>query len=187
MILFLYLYKGFNCSVLFLLLKGVCIKEKQRVNLCYLAEARRATPSVIPLPLTMHPYIEHKVFRGEHSDSVNSVSFSPCGKYLASASSDCSACIWKTSCGSFLFRVVFQSPVNALLWHPAREGTLICGCEDGTVLSMSNFTPVRSFETSVVDALYLRKYIRTDTRESISGLASLPPSFAWILKHRLSS
>ena len=117
------------------------------------------TPSVIPLLLvTMHPYVEHKVFRGEHSDSVNSIAFSPCGKYLASASSDCSACIWKTSCGSFLFRVVFESPVNALLWHPAREGTLICGCEDGTVLSMSSFTPVRSFDTSVVNVLYLKKY-----------------------------
>ena len=35
--------REFDCSALFLLLKGVYIKEKQRVNPCYLAEARRAT------------------------------------------------------------------------------------------------------------------------------------------------
>lgn len=97
----------------------------------------------------MPAYVEHKTLVGEHGDSVNTVAFSPCGKYLASGSSDHSVCIWNVHKGSFLFRVVFDSAINILHWHPTREETLICGCEDGSVLSMSDFRP-SGFEKKVI-------------------------------------
>ncbi|KAI6008457.1 WD40-repeat-containing domain protein [Pisolithus marmoratus] len=97
----------------------------------------------------MPAYVEHKTLVGEHGDSVNTVSFSPCGKYLASGSSDHSICIWSMHSGSFLFRVVFDSAINILHWHPAREETLICGCDDGSVLFMSHFRP-DGFEKKVI-------------------------------------
>ncbi|KAI5981161.1 WD40-repeat-containing domain protein [Pisolithus albus] len=91
----------------------------------------------------MSAYVVHKTLLDEHTDSVNALSFSPCGRYLASGSSDRSICIWKVSSGRFIFRVVFDSQVNALLWHPVQKDTLICGCEDGAVFYLSDFSPVR--------------------------------------------
>ena len=77
------------------------------------------------------------------------LSFSPCGGYLASGSSDQSICIWKVCTGRFIFHVVFNSQVNALLWHPIEKDTLICGCEEGAVFYLSNFSPVR-LNTSII-------------------------------------
>jgi len=123
----------------------------------------------------MAAYVEHKTLTGEHCDSVNSVAFSQNGKYLASASSDCSVCIWNVSSGSFLFRIVFESAVNTLLWHPTRQGTLLCGCEDGSVLSMRDFTPVRSVilsevwhATYVPQEGYNGQHIRLGVKASIA-------------------
>ena len=117
---------------------------KEALHNPYVSAASRVLcPSPFIL-IAMSAYVEHKTLTGEHCDCVNSVAFSQDGKYLASASSDCSVCIWKVSDGSFLFRVVFESAVNTLLWHPIHKENLICGCEDGSVLSMRNFTPVRS-------------------------------------------
>lgn len=98
---------------------------------------------------TMPAYVEHKTLVGEHGDSVNTVAFSPCGRYLASGSSDHSVCIWSVHSGSFLFRVVFESTINVLHWHPTREETLICGCDDGSVVSMSDFRP-NGFEKKLI-------------------------------------
>ncbi|KIK13539.1 hypothetical protein PISMIDRAFT_688616 [Pisolithus microcarpus 441] len=97
----------------------------------------------------MPAYVEHKTLVGEHGDSVNTVAFSPCRRYLASGSSDHSMCIWNMHSGSFLFRVVFDSAVNVLHWHPTHKETLICGCDDGSVLSMSDFRP-SGFEKKLI-------------------------------------
>jgi len=99
----------------------------------------------------MSAYVEHKTLLDEHTDSVNALSFSPCGRYLASGSSDRSICIWKVSTGRFIFRVVFDSQVNVLLWHPVEKDTLICGCEDGAVFYLSDFSPVRP-NTSIISS-----------------------------------
>ncbi|KIN93650.1 hypothetical protein M404DRAFT_1008795 [Pisolithus tinctorius Marx 270] len=89
----------------------------------------------------MGAYVEHKTMAGEHGDTVNTVAFSPCGKYLASGSSDHSICIWDVRDGSLLYRIVFKSSVNTLVWHPSQENTLVCGCDDGSLLSMTGFKP----------------------------------------------
>jgi len=125
----------------------------------------------------MAVYVEHKTLIGEHCDSVNSLAFLQNGKYLASASSDCSVCIWKVSSGAFLFCIVFESAVNTLLWHPTRQDNLLCGCEDGSVLSMRDFTPVRSIVLSEVD-IRLMLCHRKDTMDSIFALVSRRPSLA---------
>ncbi|KAI6014278.1 WD40-repeat-containing domain protein [Pisolithus microcarpus] len=66
-------------------------------------------------------YVVHKTLLNEHTDSVNALSFSPCGRYLASGSSD--------------------RQINALLWHSIEKDTLICGCEDSAVFYLSDFSP----------------------------------------------
>ncbi|KAI6011714.1 hypothetical protein PISMIDRAFT_682417 [Pisolithus microcarpus 441] len=97
----------------------------------------------------MPAYVEHKTLVGEHSNSMNTVAFSPCRRYLMSGSSDHSVCIWNVHSGSFLFWVVFDSAVNVLHWHPTCKETLICSCNDGSVLSMSGFRP-SGFEKKLI-------------------------------------
>ncbi|KAI6094186.1 WD40-repeat-containing domain protein [Pisolithus croceorrhizus] len=89
----------------------------------------------------MSAYVVHKTLLNKHTDSVNALSFSPCRTYLVSGSSDWPICIWKVSSGRFIFCVVFDSQINALLWHLVKKDTLICSCKDGTVFYLSNFLP----------------------------------------------
>ena len=115
----------------------------------------------------MSAYVEHKTLLDEHTDSVNALSFSLCGRYLASGSSDRSICIWKVTTGRFIFRVVFDSQVNALLWHPVTRDTLICGCEDGTVFYLSDFSPVRP-NTSII-SLWSYSNARSISKTGFAG------------------
>lgn len=80
-----------------------------------------------------------------HSATINSVSFSPDGIYLASGSDDHTVIIWKVSTGAFLYRMQFDSPVDSILWHPVHSETLIVGCESGTLMQLRGFTLVCDF------------------------------------------
>ncbi|KAI6024593.1 hypothetical protein BKA83DRAFT_4124512 [Pisolithus microcarpus] len=79
-------------------------------------------------------YVVHKTLLNEHTDSVNALSFSPCWKTGQSASG-------KSPAVDSSFAVVFDSQINALLWHSVEKDTLICGCEDGAVFYLSDFSP----------------------------------------------
>ncbi|KAH7902971.1 WD40-repeat-containing domain protein [Hygrophoropsis aurantiaca] len=90
-------------------------------------------------------YVHVKTLEDGHSESINIVAFSPCGDYLASGSDDHSLIVWRISDATQLCRFTFDSPVNFLLWHPTLtiRNTIFCGCDDGLVFKMSDFSVAR--------------------------------------------
>jgi WD40 repeat protein len=85
----------------------------------------------------------HTLVKG-HSDNINCLSFSLCGSYLASGADDYRLLIWRVRDGFLLYEVIFQSAVNAVVWNPSSEGTVVCGCRDGLIYRAKNFCPVMS-------------------------------------------
>ncbi|KIK27014.1 hypothetical protein PISMIDRAFT_34219, partial [Pisolithus microcarpus 441] len=59
-----------------------------------------------------------------HTDSINTLAFSPCGVYLASGGDDRQLIIWRVSDGTLLYRLVLESAVTAVMWHPTGRGVL---------------------------------------------------------------
>ena len=90
----------------------------------------------------------HHLDKG-HSDSVNTLQFSSDGVHLASGGDDRTLIIWNAQEGRLLYRVLFQSNVDCVLWHPGRSGTLIIGCESGYMFQLYDFTQVRVILMSV--------------------------------------
>ncbi|KAI6036738.1 hypothetical protein BKA83DRAFT_4120440 [Pisolithus microcarpus] len=95
----------------------------------------------------MSAYVVHKTLLDEHTDSVNALSFSPCG-----------------------------SQVNALLWHPVQKDTLICGCEDGAVFYLSDFSPTgfagREIRLGVKDTPIFCLDLEPNTRQLVIGVGN---------------
>ncbi|KAI0735724.1 WD40-repeat-containing domain protein, partial [Earliella scabrosa] len=81
----------------------------------------------------------HHLNKG-HSDTVNTLQFSSDGVHLASGGDDRTLIIWNAQEGRLLYRVLFQSNVDCVLWHPGRSGTLIVGCESGYMFQLYDFT-----------------------------------------------
>lgn len=86
--------------------------------------------------------LAHTLTRG-HSETINAVSFSLDGNYLASGADDNSVIIWSILDGSFLYRFVFESAVDCILWHPILKETLIIGCGRGPLFQLRDFSLVR--------------------------------------------
>lgn len=61
--------------------------------------------------------------RMKHNDSVVSITFSPDGNKIATASLDGTARLWNTSSGQELFKLAHDGPVNYVAFNP--DGTLI--------------------------------------------------------------
>jgi WD40 repeat protein len=89
----------------------------------------------------MTAYIRMRDLRG-HSDTINCLAFSPDARYLASGADDHNIIIWNVTNGAVMYRLVFNSPVHCLLWHPLRTEVIICGLEDGTIYEAAKFSPV---------------------------------------------
>lgn len=99
------------------------------------------------LHLTIMPgwasaYVEVHTLDGGHSDTINHLSFSPDGIYLASCSDDQSLIVWNIAEGRLLYRVLFKSKVDRVLWHPTYPATLVVGCENGYLYQLHDFSPV---------------------------------------------
>ncbi|KAF4571124.1 hypothetical protein EYR36_008452 [Pleurotus pulmonarius] len=98
-------------------------------------------------------------------NSINVLSFSPCGKFLASGADDGVVYIFSPREGTTFMKVVAHHAVTTLAWHPTGNGRLYVGREDGKVvfldihdagLSGSYKLPISSDQSdSVVRALAL--------------------------------
>ncbi|KAI9069155.1 WD40 repeat-like protein, partial [Trametes sanguinea] len=102
-----------------------------------------------PVPVTTTAYVSTYCLTAGHSDSVYCLRFSPDGNFLASGGDDCALIIWSVSEGRMLFRILFRSPVSAILWHPMYSESLIVGCDDGRVLSLHEFSLSHSVQRDI--------------------------------------
>lgn len=84
----------------------------------------------------MTAYIHTRTLSEGHSDSINSLAFSRCGRYLASGSDDKCVIIWRLDDGSILYRLLLDSSVTVVFWHPTLRDTVIIGCEDGNLCQL---------------------------------------------------
>ena len=87
-------------------------------------------------------YVEVHTLDGGHSDTVNYLSFSSDGTYLASCSDDHSLIVWHIAEGRLLYRVLFKSKVDRVIWHPGYPATLVVGCDNGYLYQLHEFSPV---------------------------------------------
>ncbi|EIW57908.1 WD40 repeat-like protein, partial [Trametes versicolor FP-101664 SS1] len=65
------------------------------------------------------------------------VSYNPGGSFLAISTRDCLVSIWKVSDYQLLHVYSGSSIAVSLSWLPAREDTLMCGLEDGSITSLT--------------------------------------------------
>lgn len=81
-------------------------------------------------------YLESLRMGRGHTSGVSALAFSPRGTYLASVALDGKVCVWNPSDGGLLH--VFHSavPILSLTWTAPSEDTVICGLQDGTVVSL---------------------------------------------------
>ncbi|OBZ77002.1 Pre-mRNA-processing factor 17 [Grifola frondosa] len=68
------------------------------------------------------------------------MSFSPNGRYIASGSDDHSIIIWDAEAGVFQYRLLFDSAVDCILWHPVHSNTVIVGTHNGFLFQIHGFT-----------------------------------------------
>lgn len=87
----------------------------------------------------MSAYVHKENLCDAHSSTINTLSFSSDGKYLASGADDHTLIIWKLADGRFILRLRFLSPVHVALWHPIYSETILVGCRDGVVCRAENF------------------------------------------------
>ncbi|KAI0827479.1 WD40-repeat-containing domain protein [Trametes gibbosa] len=81
-------------------------------------------------------YLESTRLNHGHSSGVTALAFSARATHIASAGLDGKVCIWNPLDGRLLH--VFSSPVPvlSLTWVKPSEDTVICGLQDGTVVSL---------------------------------------------------
>ncbi|KAI0655862.1 WD40-repeat-containing domain protein [Cubamyces menziesii] len=82
-------------------------------------------------------YLEAMRLTRGHSSGVSALAFSPGGTYLASAGLDGKACIWNPSDGRLLHVFSNAVPILTLTWDSPGEDTVICGLQDGTIVSLA--------------------------------------------------
>ncbi|OBZ73424.1 hypothetical protein A0H81_07119 [Grifola frondosa] len=87
-------------------------------------------------------YVQKFTLTSGHCATVNHVSFSPNGNYVASGGDDNTLNIWSLVDGSLLYKLLFQTPVDCLLWHPRISDTIIIGCQNGLLFQSHDFSLV---------------------------------------------
>ncbi|KAI0705490.1 WD40-repeat-containing domain protein, partial [Earliella scabrosa] len=86
-------------------------------------------------------YVELHTLTGGHSDTINHLAFSSDGLHLASCGDDQSLIVWNAEEGRLLYRVLFKSKVDRVLWHPISPATIVVGCENGYLYQLHDFSP----------------------------------------------
>ena len=117
-------------------------------------------------------YERTTTFEDSRTGGVTSVAFSPTGSFLASAGLDHRVCIWSVENGRLLHNFVTASTVLSLAWVPVRDGMLLCGCQDGSIVVLTAPSQVRNH---VISAFYIADYkLVCTTRFYIPANAFLP-------------
>lgn len=71
-----------------------------------------------------------------HTDSINTLQFSPSGKYLATGGQDGQLFIFSTKTWKPVRKYADSSPLNTLVWHPTFPKTVICGFANGDLVTI---------------------------------------------------
>ena len=71
-----------------------------------------------------------------HTDGVACLAFSSAGSLLASGGLDGKLCVWSTRDGKLQLAVQVYKSVLSLTWAHRKEDFLVCGLEDGTLVSV---------------------------------------------------
>nr|VWO95111.1 Transcriptional repressor rco-1 [Ganoderma boninense] len=85
-------------------------------------------------------YIELHTLTKGHSDTINSLAFSRDGVHLASGGDDHLVIIWNAQNAQLLYRLVFESAVDCVIWHPVHPETVIIGLETGYLFQLRDFS-----------------------------------------------
>lgn len=109
-----------------------------------LSLAQRRNETSVPPTMSATAYVDLHTLRKTHSANINALAFSPSGRYLASGSDDQQVIIWVVPSGKEIYRIGFESRVDALLWNPRWKDTLIIACENGSLIQVGGFSLVRS-------------------------------------------
>lgn len=88
-------------------------------------------------------YVKMHTLTAGHCHTVNCLAFSPDGSHLASGGDDRALAIWNALQGRLLYRLLFKSAIDNILWHPVHPDTVIVGCLNGTLLQIHDFSLVR--------------------------------------------
>ncbi|KIK12932.1 hypothetical protein PISMIDRAFT_119949 [Pisolithus microcarpus 441] len=83
------------------------------------------------------PFAPEHTLNG-HTNSINSLAFSPTGSRLASGSEDGSIIIWEPLSSALMYCVAFHSAILSLTWDPRHMYRLFVGCSDGALAICEN-------------------------------------------------
>lgn len=92
---------------------------------------------MLVLPKNKHSYTLAKALGGSHYDTINFLSFSPCGRFLASRGDDNYMCIYDSSdprrCETSL-RIKANSQPSAFCWGPSAPISVFVGYGNGGIV-----------------------------------------------------
>ena len=82
-------------------------------------------------------YTEYGRLQGGHDNSVTTLSFSPFGRYIATAALDGTICIWEVLNLKLLCQYSGNDYAVSIAWFPGQEAKLLAGMARGSILSLS--------------------------------------------------
>ena len=124
----------------------------------------------------------HELTQG-HTDSINTLAFSPCGVYLASGGDDKQLIIWRVSDGTLLYQLVLESAVTAVIWHPTAKGVIFCACENGAFCCLKDLRKVCHLRQQSAQANILQTRVMDLRQHFLRSTYTL----AWRVKYTAST